>query len=146
MGISGAASPSTDSDAGLRSKHRFSEDTLKIEVQGPNRSHFAILDLPGNFQSITGDLTEQDMVAVKNMVKRQMSRRESLIVYVSTRATHRHLLITPRCVAAGPTDLANQAVFDMASKPETDLYGNRTIGVITKCDVTQDPSQVGVIL
>lgn len=44
------------------------------------------------------------------------------------------------CVASGPTDLANQGVFDMAS--ETDPEGKRTVGVITKCDVTQEPAEV----
>ena len=43
-------------------------------------------------------------------------------------------------MASGPTDLANQAVFDMASSK--DKNGDRTVGVITKCDVTQQASQV----
>lgn len=44
------------------------------------------------------------------------------------------------CVASGQTDLANQGVFDMALKK--DSSGDRTIGVITKCDITQEPMQV----
>ena len=43
-------------------------------------------------------------------------------------------------MASGPTDLANQAVFDMASGK--DKNGDRTVGVITKCDVTQQALQV----
>ena len=73
---------SKDVDAGPQGtpKRNFSEDVLKIEVSGPNRSHFAILDIPGNFQSLTGNLTKDDMRAVKEMVERYMGHPQSLIV------------------------------------------------------------------
>lgn len=58
----------------------FSEDILKIEIQGPRRSHFAILDLPGNFQSLTGGLVENDMRVVRNMVSHHMRSSQSVIV------------------------------------------------------------------
>lgn len=45
-----------------------------------------------------------------------------------------------RCVASGTNDLANQAVFDIASTE--DPNGERTVGVITKCDITQHKNQV----
>lgn len=31
---------------------RFSDDVLKIELCGPGRSHFSVVDVPGLFQSI----------------------------------------------------------------------------------------------
>ena len=58
----------------------FSEDILKIEIQGPKRSHFAILDLPGNFQSLTGALVEDDMKLVRRMVLQHMRSDQSIIV------------------------------------------------------------------
>lgn len=30
---------------------RFSDDVLKIELCGPGRSHFSVVDVPGLFQS-----------------------------------------------------------------------------------------------
>lgn len=46
-----------------------------------------------------------------------------------------------RCVASATNDLANQATFDMASEYDPEL--ERTIGVITKCDITPNKDQVG---
>lgn len=48
----------------------------------------------------------------------------------------RHLLTENfSCIASGTSDLATQAIFEMASK--VDPSGERSLGVITKCDVTQ---------
>lgn len=60
--------------------HNFSEDILKVEIQGPKRSHFAILDLPGNFQSLTGALVEHDMRLVRRMVLEHIKNNQSIIV------------------------------------------------------------------
>lgn len=46
------------------------------------------------------------------------------------------------CVASGTNDLANQGVFDIASTE--DPFGERTVGVITKCDISQHKSQVNI--
>lgn len=37
---------------GYTSGERFSDDVLKIELCGPSRSHFSVVDVPGLFQSI----------------------------------------------------------------------------------------------
>lgn len=37
---------------GFTSGERFSDDVLKIELCGPRRSHFSVVDVPGLFQSI----------------------------------------------------------------------------------------------
>lgn len=60
-----------------------------------------------------------------------------------TRYLVEQLLTLPSCVASGTNDLANQAAFDMASTHDLPL--KRTVGVITKCDVTQDKEQVSPI-
>lgn len=49
-------------------------------------------------------------------------------------------LMHTRCVASGTNDVANQAILDLAS--EKDPTGDRTVGVITKCDIAQHPDQV----
>ena len=60
--------------------HNFSNDVLKIEISGPSRSYFSIIDVPGVFQSLTKDLTEMEKTGVKNMVATYMDRKQSVIV------------------------------------------------------------------
>lgn len=61
-------------------KRNFAEDVLKIEISGPNRSHFSILDVPGVFQSLVKDLTKKEKDGVKNMVSLFMRPRASVIM------------------------------------------------------------------
>ena len=141
------SSPGHEKDNGMTKKERdfkqhFSNDVLKVEISGGNRSYFSILDLPGIFQSLTKDLTDFEKFGVRNLSANYMSSKQSVIMQV-----HLHPL-TPvqadsqRCVASGTNDVANQAVFDLAS--EKDPTGDRTVGVITKCDIAQAPNQVGI--
>ena len=65
-------------DAGT--KPNFSSDVLRIELSGPNRSHFSILDVPGVFQSRTKDVTAREMEGVKTLVSAEMRRKQSLVV------------------------------------------------------------------
>ncbi|KAI4136224.1 MAG: hypothetical protein LQ341_005770 [Variospora aurantia] len=117
---------STSTEEGLKSTGRrnFSSDVLKVEISGPDRSYFSILDVPGIFQSLTKDLTSQEKDGVRSMVASYMKPKQSVII----------------CVASGTNDLANQAAFDMASQHDPQL--ERTIGVITKCDITQHKDQI----
>ncbi|KAL8969434.1 MAG: hypothetical protein Q9197_004340 [Variospora fuerteventurae] len=117
---------STSTEEGLKSTGRrnFSSDVLKVEISGPDRSYFSILDVPGIFQSLTKDLTSQEKDGVRSMVASYMKPKHSVII----------------CVASGTNDLANQAAFDMASQHDPQL--ERTIGVITKCDITQHKDQI----
>ena len=70
---------------GQRNSERknFSSKVLKIELSGPNRSHFGILDLPGIFGSAIGDLKEEDIHAVEKMVISYMKKRENIIMWVT---------------------------------------------------------------
>jgi hypothetical protein len=43
------------------------------------------------------------------------------------------LIMTHRCVSRGELDVATQSVFTKASK--YDPLGERTIGVLTRCDI-----------
>ena len=58
----------------------FSQDVLKIEISGPDRSYFSILDVPGVFQSLTKGLTEEEKVGVRKMVASYMAPRQSVIM------------------------------------------------------------------
>ena len=79
MGIVGDL---TDADGteGASKRPNFSSDVLRIELSGPNRSHFSILDVPGVFQSRTNNITLGEMAGVKNMVSAEMRREQSIVV------------------------------------------------------------------
>ena len=79
MGISeDPDAPVDPSDSNKRPN--FSSDVLRIELSGPNRSHFSILDVPGVFQSRTKDVTAQEMEGVKQLVSNEMRRKQSIVV------------------------------------------------------------------
>jgi len=67
----------TESEKGERN---FSDDVLKIEIAGPHRSHFSILDVPGLFQSLTKDLTDSEKNGVRSMVESYIGSNQSIIM------------------------------------------------------------------
>ena len=81
MGISPSTSlkddPTVHDQSALRN---FSDDVLKIEISGPDRSYFSILDVPGVFQSITNNLTQKDKSGVEGMVSSYMASKQSIIM------------------------------------------------------------------
>ena len=60
----------------------FSGDVFKVELSGPDRSYFSILDVPGVFQSLTKGLTEQEKSGVTDMVAAYMKPKQSVIMWV----------------------------------------------------------------
>lgn len=79
MGISEDPDAPVDSSKSNK-KPNFSSDVLRIELSGPKRSHFSILDVPGVFQSRTKDVTAQEMEGVKQLVAAEMERRQNIVV------------------------------------------------------------------
>lgn len=65
-----------------KGERNFSDDVLKIEISGPDRSHFSILDVPGVFQSLTKDLTDKEKDGVRAMVTSYIASKQSIIMYV----------------------------------------------------------------
>ena len=63
-----------------RRKRNFSSKVLKIELSGPERSHFGILDLPGIFGNTTGNITDVEMEGVSKMVEAYMRKPENIIM------------------------------------------------------------------
>lgn len=82
MGISrlNPSANETQSHTDLTEMKNFCSDILKIEISGPNRSYFSILDLPGIFHSLTKDLTGAEKNLVKSMTTDHMSSKQSLIM------------------------------------------------------------------
>ncbi|KAL9056790.1 MAG: hypothetical protein Q9206_002619 [Seirophora lacunosa] len=62
----------------------FSSDVLKVEISGPDRSYFSILDVPGIFQSLTKGLTSSEKDGVRNMVASYMKPKHSIIMIVDS--------------------------------------------------------------
>ncbi|KAI1842523.1 hypothetical protein JX266_011277 [Neoarthrinium moseri] len=108
-----------------RGKHRgaknFATEVLRVELSGPNRSHFSILDIPGFF-STAADVHPEEMAGVKRMVTEYMKKPQNLVI----------------CVADATNDVANQGIFDLAGEH---VEKSRLIGVFTKCDRAKDSSQ-----
>lgn len=82
MGISEGPASELGSNAlhkGDEAKH-FSSDVLRVEISGPNRSYFSIIDLPGVFQSLTKNLTVKEKKGVRDLVSSHMIPKQSVIV------------------------------------------------------------------
>jgi len=100
----------------------FSEDVLKIEVQGPREDYLTIIDVPGIFRTTTQGTTKDDMVMVKDLVKRYIKDDRTII-----------LAVLPSNV-----DIATQEILELAE--DYDTNGERTLGVLTKPDLVLEPS------
>lgn len=61
-------------------RKNFSSQVLKIELSGPSRSHFGILDVPGVFSASMDGITEQEMAGVTKMVTSYMKKPENIIM------------------------------------------------------------------
>ncbi|KAL3453173.1 P-loop containing nucleoside triphosphate hydrolase protein [Aspergillus insuetus] len=96
---------------------RFSDDTLKIELSGPDQHHLSVVDVPGLFHNPTKYQTAEDRVIIRNLIHAVMDARNNL---------------------------ANQEVFSMARA--VDPMGKRTLGIITKCDAVEKGDEAGVML
>ncbi|KAJ3579793.1 hypothetical protein NPX13_g774 [Xylaria arbuscula] len=110
---------------GIRSgsAKRFSRDVLRIELTGPDVVSLTLVDLPGFFHSPTEDQTREDKRLVGRIAKHYMVQPKSIIL----------------AVVAANNNLANQKVADVAL--EHDPSRERTLGVITKPDLTATGSQ-----
>ncbi|KAF4453029.1 hypothetical protein F53441_4260 [Fusarium austroafricanum] len=98
-------------------RKNFVAEVLKIELSGPNRSYFSILDLPGTFQNASA-VNETDQAKVESMVKAYMNNEDNIVI----------------CVIDAPTDFDRQEILRLAKKP---MKQNRFVGVFTKCDMVQ---------
>lgn len=101
----------------------FTQDILRVEVASSDVYPLTLVDLPGFFHSETEDQTYEDKVIVEQLAERYMKQPKSIIL----------------AVVAANNNLANQIVVDEAKK--YDPKRERTLGVITKPDLTAPESQ-----
>ncbi|KAF9775579.1 hypothetical protein IL306_006303 [Fusarium sp. DS 682] len=97
-------------------KGEFYEDTLRVELTGPDQPHLTMVDLPGLFRGENKKQSNADIDTVHDMVKRYMTRPRSIIL----------------AVVSAKYDYVLQEVMMMAKK--ADQQGLRTMGLITKPD------------
>jgi len=97
---------------------KFSRDVLRLEISGPKMYPLTLVDLPGLFQNITATQSFSDMVTVNELVRGYMEAKNSIILVVIT----------------ANNQLASHIALNEVKK--VDPQGQRTIGVITKPDLT----------
>ncbi|KFX86692.1 hypothetical protein V490_08938 [Pseudogymnoascus sp. VKM F-3557] len=102
---------------GGRGRKNFSSKVLKIELSGPTRSHFGILDVPGVFSAKRMGITHQEMEGVTKLVTSYMQKKENIVI----------------CVVPANNDLSNQSIIDLALQHATNP--SSVVGVFTKCDI-----------
>jgi hypothetical protein len=57
----------------------FVSNVLKVDLSGPNRSQFSIVDLPGTFSSAY-DVNDAEKVAVEAMTLHYMRQPENIVM------------------------------------------------------------------
>lgn len=119
--------PRPGQECPVGSEARFSDDVLRIELCGPSRLHFSVVDVPGLFHCATAHQTEEDALIVENMVKGYIGESRTIIL----------------AVASAINETANQQVFRLAK--EADPKGLRTVGLLTKPDAVQAGDEDRVI-
>ncbi|KAK1468017.1 vacuolar sorting protein VPS1 [Colletotrichum cuscutae] len=100
----------------------FASQVLRIELSGPSRSHFSILDVPGIF-SYAHDVNEDEEHGVRQMVEEYIRQTANIVI----------------CVAAATADLSTQEIFKMAANF---VDKSRLVGVLTKCGRLENPNEV----
>lgn len=67
----------------------FASQVLRIELSGPSRSHFSILDVPGIF-SYAHDVNEDEEHGVRQMVEEYMRQPANIVMLVEARNSAIH--------------------------------------------------------
>ncbi|ETS74022.1 hypothetical protein PFICI_13888 [Pestalotiopsis fici W106-1] len=107
---------------GVPVARRFYDDTLRIELTGPNQPHLTMVDLPGLFRAANKEQSDDDVDTVRSMVEKYMARPRSIIL----------------AVVSAKNEYVLQEVTSMAK--QADPQGLRTMGLITKPDTLDDGS------
>ncbi|KAF2434871.1 dynamin family protein [Tothia fuscella] len=114
------------SDGGAQ--NTFSQDILKLEIQGPDQQHLSVIDVSGIFRVTTKGLTtKQDQIMVTTMVRGYVENKR----FIS-------LAVIPANI-----DIATQEILTMAE--EFDPAGQRTLGVLTKPDLVDRGAEQAIL-
>ena len=103
-------------------KLRFSDDTLRIHVSGPNVPSLTMLDLPGLYKTSSKNQDKKDREMIKKIVQTHVNRESNIILLVITARHDYENHIGPGIVEAARA-------------------GSRTLGVITCPDAANNPKK-----
>ncbi|KAF6826247.1 dynamin family protein [Colletotrichum plurivorum] len=107
---------------GDTSEQTIKDDVLSIRITGPNKRALQLVDLPG---LIGFDRTSTGIVSkIEGMVKSYMAMPQSTIL----------------AVVPGNDDIDNNHILTWCHKYDSE--GQRTLGIITKPDITSDPNAI----
>lgn len=59
--------------------NNFAAEVLKVELSGPDRPYFSILDLPGHFNS-TYEVNKSDQAKIEEMIVEYMKKSENTVM------------------------------------------------------------------
>lgn len=94
----------------------FSEDTLRVEVSGPDLEPLTLVDLPGFYHAGTSDQSPEGISTVLRLVERYMKQKNSIIL----------------AVVSAKNEIVQQKVLGEVQKH--DPMRERTMGIVTKPD------------
>ncbi|KAL4908490.1 P-loop containing nucleoside triphosphate hydrolase protein [Aspergillus multicolor] len=97
----------------------FSDDTLKIEISGPDKPELTLVDLPGLYYSTSQQQGSEGIRIVRSLTEKYMKNSRSIILAVVSAKTDYHL----------------QEVLNMAES--FDKKRERTLGIITQPDILE---------
>ncbi|KAL4860694.1 P-loop containing nucleoside triphosphate hydrolase protein [Aspergillus spectabilis] len=101
----------------------FSDDTLKVEISGPDKPELTLVDLPGLYYSTSLEQGKHGIGIVRGLTKKYMMNSRSIILAVISAKTDYHL----------------QEVVNMAEN--FDKKRERTLGIITQPDILEANSE-----
>lgn len=108
----------------LNDRNRFSNESLVLEISGPDQEHLTLIDLPGFIVSTQTGQSSNDIRLVNDIAKRYTSNNRAVVL----------------AVVSGRTDLENQLIFEHL-KSDLD-FRQRTLGVMTAPDAIEPGSQL----
>src|SRR3569833_1514199 len=91
----------------------FSEDTLRIQVSGPDLPSLTLVDLPGIYRNETADQSREGMQVVWRLVEKYMKQENSIII----------------AVVNASYDFSNQGILNEVKR--YDPSRERTMGIVT---------------
>ncbi|KAI5360336.1 putative dynamin stalk domain, dynamin, GTPase domain-containing protein [Septoria linicola] len=97
-------------------RNAFSTHRLHIDITGPARGHFSLLDLPGLIRTTTDVQTTHDIAFVKRLHNEVLANSRAIIL----------------AVMSATVDLAVHEILTICE--QHDSQGTRTLGIITKPD------------
>ncbi len=101
----------------------FSDDTLKIEISGPDKPELTLVDLPGLYYSTSQQQGKEGIAITRNLTEKYMKNTRSIILAVISAKADYHL----------------QKVLNISERYDPER--ERTLGIITQPDILEAGSE-----